>query len=149
MPLRLSEHLEQDRPRERFWAVGPGALTAQELLAILLGTGTRGRDALAVAGEILARGDGSLRRLATRPWAELAQPPGFGPAPPRDGSPGAGVSRPPAPGFHRPRRAHPARACPFLGEWPGALAPSTRRGQRPRNARADGRFRGARKGEET
>ena len=48
MPLRLSEHLEQDRPRERFWAVGPGALTGQELLAILLGTGTRGQDALAV-----------------------------------------------------------------------------------------------------
>src|SRR2546425_5664647 len=64
MPLRLAEHLEHDRPRERFWAVGPGALTGQELLAILLGTGTRGRDALAVAGEILARGDGSLRKLA-------------------------------------------------------------------------------------
>src|SRR2546422_7986394 len=67
MPLRLSEHLEHDRPRERFWAVGPGALTAQELLAILLGTGTRGQDALAVAGEILSRGDGSLRRLGPPP----------------------------------------------------------------------------------
>src|SRR2546428_11019653 len=76
--LRLSEHLEQDRPRERFWAVGAGALTAQELLAILLGTGTRGQDALAVAGEILARGEGSLRRLATRPWAELARISGVG-----------------------------------------------------------------------
>src|SRR6266513_4145650 len=78
MPLRLSEHLEHDRPRERFWAVGPGALTGQELLAILLGTGTRGRDALAVAGDILARGDGSLRRIASRPCAELARIPGVG-----------------------------------------------------------------------
>src|SRR6266849_7608368 len=78
MPLRLSEHLEHDRPRERFWAVGPAALTGQELLAILLGTGTRGQDALAVAGEILARGDGSLRRLATRPCAELAKIVGVG-----------------------------------------------------------------------
>ena len=78
MPLRLSEHLEHDRPRERFWAVGPGALTGQELLAILLGTGTRGRDALSVAGEVLARGEGSLRRLASRPWAELARVPGVG-----------------------------------------------------------------------
>src|SRR5436190_24290400 len=77
MPLRLSEHLEHDRPRERFWTVGPGALTAQELLAILLGTGTRGRDALAVAGEVLARGDGSLRRLASRPWAQIARIPGL------------------------------------------------------------------------
>src|SRR3989442_3419708 len=78
MPLRLSEHLEHDRPRERFWAVGPGALTGQELLAIVLGTGTRGRDALAVAGEILARGDGSLRKLAARPCAELSGVPGVG-----------------------------------------------------------------------
>ncbi|HYT82010.1 MAG TPA: DNA repair protein RadC [Gemmatimonadales bacterium] len=78
MPLRLSEHPERDRPRERFWAVGPAALTAQELLAILLGTGTHGRDALAVAGELLVRGDGSLRRLGTRPWAELARVPGVG-----------------------------------------------------------------------
>src|SRR2546425_7416224 len=78
MPLRLAEHLEHDRPRERFWAVGPGALTGQELLAILLGTGTRGQDALAVAGEILARGDGSLRKLAARPCAELSGVPGVG-----------------------------------------------------------------------
>src|SRR5207237_2298658 len=78
MPLRLAEHLEHDRPRERFWAVGPGALTGQELLAILLGTGTRGQDALAVAGDILARSEGSLRRLATRPCAGLAKIPGVG-----------------------------------------------------------------------
>ena len=67
-----------DRPRERFWAVGPSALTGQELLAIVLGTGIRGYDTLAVAGAILARADGSLHRLATRPWAELAQIPGVG-----------------------------------------------------------------------
>src|SRR5256885_5811377 len=55
MALRLAEHAEQDRPRERLWAVGPAALTAQELLAIVLGTGCAGRDALTVAGELLAR----------------------------------------------------------------------------------------------
>jgi DNA repair protein RadC len=78
MPLRLSEHLEHDRPRERFWSVGAGALTGQELIAILLGTGTRGQDALAVAAELLGRCDGSLRRLAMRPWAETARVPGVG-----------------------------------------------------------------------
>lgn len=78
MPLRLSEHAESDRPRERLWAAGPGALTAQELLAILLGTGTRGRDTLAVAAEVLAKSDGSLRRLATRPAAEIARISGVG-----------------------------------------------------------------------
>jgi DNA repair protein RadC len=78
MPLLLSEHPERDRPRERFWAVGPVALTAQELLAILLGTGCAGRDALAVAGDLLARVEGSLRRLVGRPGAELARVPGLG-----------------------------------------------------------------------
>src|SRR3989449_636410 len=48
MPLRLAEHPAQDRPRERLWAVGPAALTGQELVAILLRTGCAGRDALAV-----------------------------------------------------------------------------------------------------
>jgi DNA repair protein RadC len=78
MPLRLSEHPEHDRPRERFWAVGPAALTGQELVAILLGTGCRGRDALRVAGDVLARVEGSLRRLAGRPPAEVAHLPGVG-----------------------------------------------------------------------
>src|SRR5205809_7215819 len=78
MPLRLSEHPQHDRPRERLWSVGPAALTGQELLAILLGTGSTGRDALAVAGDVLARVDGSLRRLAGRPSAELAKVPGVG-----------------------------------------------------------------------
>ena len=78
MVLRLAEHPERDRPRERLWTVGPAALTGQELLAIVLGTGCAGRDALAVAGELLARGEGSLRRLAGRSPAELAGVPGVG-----------------------------------------------------------------------
>lgn len=78
MPLRLAEHPERDRPRERLWAVGPAALTAQELLAILLGTGCAGRDALAVAGDVLARVEGSVRRLAARPLAEVVRIPGVG-----------------------------------------------------------------------
>src|SRR5207244_10570906 len=78
MSLRLSEQPERDRPRERLWSVGAAALTAQELLAILLGTGYAGRDALAVAGEALARVEGSLRRLAGRPSADLARAPGAG-----------------------------------------------------------------------
>ena len=78
MPLRLSEHAASDRPRERLWSVGPAALTGQELLAVLLGTGCAGRDALAVAGDVLTRVDGSLRRLAGRPAAALALVPGVG-----------------------------------------------------------------------
>ncbi|MGH7548193.1 MAG: RadC family protein [Gemmatimonadales bacterium] len=78
MPLRLADRPHHDRPRERLWAVGPTALTGQELVAILLGTGCAGRDALAVAGDVLARADGSLRRLATRPLSEVARIGGVG-----------------------------------------------------------------------
>src|SRR3989475_6927949 len=78
MPLRLAEHPEHDRPRERFWALGAAALTGQELLALVLSTGCAGRDALTVAGDLLRRVDGSLRRLAGRPSAELARVPGVG-----------------------------------------------------------------------
>jgi DNA repair protein RadC len=78
MPLRLSEQPTHDRPRERFWQLGAAALTAQELLAIVLGTGCAGRDALTVAGEALGRVEGSLRRLAGRPAGELAGIAGVG-----------------------------------------------------------------------
>src|SRR2546428_1150845 len=83
MPLRLAEHPEHDRPRERLWAVGPAALTGHELLAILLGTGCAGRDALVVAGELLAVGEGSLRPLRRPPPAPFARIPrgGRGQAP--------------------------------------------------------------------
>jgi DNA repair protein RadC len=69
-----------DRPRERLWRLGPSALTAAELLAILLEIGSRGRTALDTAGELLGMGQGSLRQLAARPTAELLRHSGVGPA---------------------------------------------------------------------
>ena len=77
-PLGLLERAPQDRPRERLWAVGAAALTGEELLAIVLGTGCAGRDALMVAGALLERTDGSVRRLASRPPGELARAQGVG-----------------------------------------------------------------------
>ena len=68
-----------ERPRERLWSLGPAALTSVELLAILVGTGTGGRTALDLAGRLLEVGEGSLRRVAMRPPAELLQTEGIGP----------------------------------------------------------------------
>jgi DNA repair protein RadC len=65
---RLGETRPHDRPRERLRALGPGALTAVELLAILLGTGTSNRDA-AVAEDLLGRG--RVVRLARQPVGSL------------------------------------------------------------------------------
>ena len=79
MPSSVALLPAADRPRERLWSVGPGALTAAELLAILIGTGKGGRSVLEVAGRLLEVSEGSLRRLAQRPRAELLRAEGIGP----------------------------------------------------------------------
>jgi DNA repair protein RadC len=79
MGLPVSTLPPTDRPRERLWALGPGALTTAELLAIVLGTGGGGQDVLEIAGRLLELSEGSLRRLARRPNAELLRAPGIGP----------------------------------------------------------------------
>ena len=77
MPLSVVP--ESERPRERLWSLGPAALTTAELLAILLGTGGVAAGVLELAGRVLEIGEGSLRRLAQRPGAELLRAQGMGP----------------------------------------------------------------------
>jgi DNA repair protein RadC len=79
MPLPLPAAPGTDLPRERLWALGPSALTTAELLAILIGTGGGGVSVIDVARRLLDVGEGSLRRLARRPQAELLRTPGIGP----------------------------------------------------------------------
>src|SRR5438046_2899987 len=67
-----------ERPRERLYWNGPGALADSELLALQLGTGTRGRSAIDVAREVLAT-YGSLAEIASREVTELAGVAGIGP----------------------------------------------------------------------
>ncbi len=68
---------ESERPRERLYFNGPTALADAELLAIQLGSGRRGKDAVAVAREVLAA-YGSLADVAGCEVAELARLPGVG-----------------------------------------------------------------------
>ncbi|WP_425493538.1 RadC family protein [Marilutibacter chinensis] len=68
-----------ERPREKLLARGPGALSDGELLAIFLGSGLRGQDAVTTARQLLAA-HGPLRRLLECAPPELAQLPGLGPA---------------------------------------------------------------------
>jgi len=79
VPGSISALPDTDRPRERLWTLGPSALTAAELLAVILGTGRGGQSALDVAGGLLTVSGGSLRRLAGRPRAELLRADGIGP----------------------------------------------------------------------
>jgi DNA repair protein RadC len=78
MALPVSTLPQAERPRERLWSLGPAALTTAELLAIVLGTGGAGQDVLELARQLLDVSDGSLRRLAQRPSAELLRSPGIG-----------------------------------------------------------------------
>src|SRR5205814_8659029 len=75
--MALDDLPETDRPRERLYFKGPTALADAELLALQLGSGTRGKDAVEVAREMLAA-YGSLAGLAGREVDELARRPGVG-----------------------------------------------------------------------
>jgi DNA repair protein RadC len=67
----------EDRPRERLLRAGATSLSDTELVAVLLGTGVRGRDALAVAGDLLVA-IGGVAGLAGVPPARLARATGVG-----------------------------------------------------------------------
>ena len=69
----------EQRPRERLFNLGPAALADAELIAILLGTGTRHRPALFLAHQLLQihGGVGNLGRMSP---AQLAALSGIGPA---------------------------------------------------------------------
>ena len=69
---------ESDRPRDKLLRVGAAALSEAELLAILLGTGVRGRNALDLARDLLAD-FGSLRTFLTADRAKVCKTRGFGP----------------------------------------------------------------------
>lgn len=83
-PMRLIP--EPDRPREKLLRDGPETLPDEELLAILIGTGTPGRSALDLARELLAKCEerspnAGLRALFRLRDADLKGfVPGLGPA---------------------------------------------------------------------
>jgi DNA repair protein RadC len=68
-----------DRPREKLEKNGAGALGDNELLAVLIGHGTSGASALALANQILALAGGA-RGLTRLHRDQLARLPGIGPA---------------------------------------------------------------------
>jgi DNA repair protein RadC len=69
-----------ERPRERLARLRADALATRELIAIVLGAGAAGRSAVELAGDVLARFDGSLRKLAAAELGELETIPGIGSA---------------------------------------------------------------------
>jgi DNA repair protein RadC len=74
----IRELPRSERPRERLVALGAGALSSAELLALVVGAGTAGGSALQVGQALLAGSAGSLRRMAMRPVSALTATPGVG-----------------------------------------------------------------------
>jgi DNA repair protein RadC len=70
---------EVDRPRERLLSRGAAALSDRELLAIVLGSGLPGCDAIELAAVLIDQ-SGGLSALATANPHELKRMPGVGPA---------------------------------------------------------------------
>jgi DNA repair protein RadC len=77
MRMAIDAWPASERPRERLYHSGAAALADAELLALQLGSGRRGLNAVEVARELLAS-YGSLAAVAARDPAELARWPGVG-----------------------------------------------------------------------
>ena len=76
--MSIRDWPEGERPREKLLARGSSTLSDAELLAVLLGSGSRGKDALALGRELL-NAAGSLGALLARPERQIRAG-GLGPA---------------------------------------------------------------------
>ncbi|MGV8962939.1 MAG: RadC family protein [Candidatus Saccharimonadaceae bacterium] len=78
--ISVKNWAEEDRPREKLMMKGASALSDSELLAILIGSGTREKSAVEVCKQILATADNDLNRLARYSVNDLTKIKGIGPA---------------------------------------------------------------------
>ncbi|MFN3476453.1 MAG: RadC family protein [Candidatus Methylomirabilales bacterium] len=76
--MRVKELPKVDRPREKLRRLGPSALTNTELLALILGSGTKGANVLEVAERLLKKYGGE--RLVEISLTELSTNRGVGKA---------------------------------------------------------------------
>jgi DNA repair protein RadC len=75
----ISHLPEQERPRERLLRYGPESMSTTELIALILGSGTKTKSVLELAHELVMH-FGSLDQLATATISELCQIKGIGAA---------------------------------------------------------------------
>ncbi len=76
--MRIKDWVANERPREKLLSRGARALSNAELLAILIGSGTGGKNVLEVAQELLARAEGRLVLLAAMPLERMRSQKGLG-----------------------------------------------------------------------
>ena len=76
--MKIKDLCADERPREKMLGKGASALSNAELLAILLRTGTEGRNALEVAQILLSAAGGSLTAASRMSVSELCRIDGIG-----------------------------------------------------------------------
>jgi len=62
--MKINKLPDGEKPREKLLRDGPESLSTVEVLAVLLGTGTRKKSVVDLAGELLAMDKRGLRYLA-------------------------------------------------------------------------------------
>lgn len=78
--LSIKQWQEEERPREKLRAKGPNALSDAELIAIILGSGTKDETAVDVARNLISSNENSLRELSKLPIERLIERKGIGPS---------------------------------------------------------------------
>ncbi|HLP65015.1 RadC family protein [Flavobacterium sp.] len=76
----INQWAEDDRPREKFLLKGKSTLSDSELLAILIGSGSRNESAVQLCQRILASTNNNLNQLGKLSIAQLTQFKGIGEA---------------------------------------------------------------------
>lgn len=76
----IKDWAEDDRPREKLLSKGTEALSNSELIAILIGSGTKTKSAVDVAKEVLNRAKDNLNELGKLSLKELMKVDGIGEA---------------------------------------------------------------------
>jgi DNA repair protein RadC len=80
MSLKITDWAVEDRPRERLWNKGPSSLSDAELLAILIGSGTKNASAVDIARELLALAGNNLSDLGKLTIPDIRKLKGVGDA---------------------------------------------------------------------
>ena len=74
---RIQDMPHGERPREKLASLGPTALSNAELMALFISTGSKGRSAIDIGRELIAK-YGSMSALGCLPVSELAKEKGLG-----------------------------------------------------------------------
>jgi DNA repair protein RadC len=77
MSERIQDLPQGERPREKLALLGPGALSNAELMALFISSGSKGRSAIDIGSDLIAK-YGSMGALGAMPVSELAKERGLG-----------------------------------------------------------------------